>query len=88
MQALHAFLQKQSLKKKRIYNCVRLCHINKSGKTLPLLAFLSADGKPSIEHEVREVKKVEKHKSDGMNVIKRYPGDIKRTLPQPFSRRI
>nr|WP_268896800.1 hypothetical protein [Hassalia byssoidea] len=31
-----------------------------------------------IEHEVREVKKVEKERRDGVNVIKRSPGDIKR----------
>lgn len=44
----------------------------------PFEAFLSAEGKPLIEHEVREVKKVEKERRDGVNVIKREPGDIKR----------
>ncbi|MCV3216679.1 hypothetical protein OGM63_24780 [Plectonema radiosum NIES-515] len=44
----------------------------------PFEAFLSADGKPLIEHEVREVKKVEKERRDGVNVIKAFPGDIKR----------
>lgn len=45
----------------------------------PFEAFLSAEGKPLIEYEVREVKKVEKERRDGVNVIKRKPGDIKRT---------
>jgi hypothetical protein len=43
----------------------------------PFEAFL-AEGKPLIEHEVREVKKVEKERRDGVNVIKAFPGDIKR----------
>lgn len=45
----------------------------------PFEAFLSADGKPLIEYEVKEVKKVEKERRDGVNIIKRSPGDIKRT---------
>jgi hypothetical protein len=45
----------------------------------PFEAFLSAEGKPLIEYEVREVKKVEKERRDGVNVIKRSPGDVKRT---------
>jgi hypothetical protein len=48
------------------------------GRIYPFEAFLSAEGKPLIEHEVREVKKVEKERRDGVNVIKRSPGDIKR----------
>jgi hypothetical protein len=43
----------------------------------PFEAFL-AEGKPLIEHEAREVKKVEKERRDGVNVIKAFPGDIKR----------
>jgi hypothetical protein len=45
----------------------------------PFEAFLSAEGKPLIEYEVKEVKKVEKERRDGVNIIKRSPGDIKRT---------
>lgn len=44
----------------------------------PFEAFLSAEGKPLIEYEVKEVKKVEKERRDGVNIIKREPGDIKR----------
>lgn len=49
------------------------------GRIYPFEAFLSADGKPLIEHEVKEVKKVEKERRDGVNIIKNSPGDIKRT---------
>ncbi|MBW4573180.1 MAG: hypothetical protein KME31_36040 [Tolypothrix carrinoi HA7290-LM1] len=45
----------------------------------PFEAFLSAEGKPLIEYEVKEVKKVEKERRDGQNIIKRSPGDVKRT---------
>jgi hypothetical protein len=43
----------------------------------PFEAFL-ANGKPLIEYEVREVKRVEKHRRDGQTVVKRSPGDVKR----------
>ncbi|BAY34195.1 hypothetical protein NIES2107_61000 [Nostoc carneum NIES-2107] len=44
----------------------------------PFEAFLH-NGKPLIEYEVREVKRVEKERRDGQTVVKRLPGDIKRT---------
>lgn len=44
----------------------------------PFEAFLSIEGKPLIEYEVKEVKKVEKQRRDGQNIIKRSLGDIKR----------
>ncbi|MCC5640079.1 transposase [Nostoc sp. CHAB 5844] len=43
----------------------------------PFEAFLS-NGKPLIEYEVREVKRVEKQRRDGQTVVKRLPGDVKR----------
>ncbi|MDZ8052957.1 MAG: transposase [Aulosira sp. ZfuVER01] len=43
----------------------------------PFEAFLS-NGRPLIEYEVREVKRVEKHRQDGQTVVKRSPGDVKR----------
>lgn len=44
----------------------------------PFEAFLSAEGKPLIEYEVREVKKTEKERRDGQTVVKRSAGDVKR----------
>lgn len=44
----------------------------------PFEAFLF-NGKPLIEYEVREVKRVEKMRQDGKTIVKRSPGDVKRT---------
>lgn len=45
----------------------------------PFEAFLSAERKPLIEYEVKEVKRVEKERRDGVSVVRLKPGDIKRT---------
>ncbi len=45
----------------------------------PFESFLKPDGKVWIEHETREVKRVEKVRSNGKTEVKRYPGEIKRT---------
>ncbi|MEH2069153.1 MAG: hypothetical protein V7K47_13500 [Nostoc sp.] len=47
------------------------------GRIYPFEAFLF-NGKPLIEYEVREVKRVEKQRRDGQTVVKRSPGDVKR----------
>jgi hypothetical protein len=44
----------------------------------PFQAFLSADGKPLIEYEVREVKRTEKERRGSETVVKRLAGDTKR----------
>ncbi|WGV24764.1 transposase [Halotia branconii] len=43
----------------------------------PFEAFL-VNGKPLIEYEVREVKRVEKIRRDSHTIVKRSPGDVKR----------
>jgi len=44
----------------------------------PFESFLGIDGKQVIESEVKEVKKIERDRKNGGNIVKRLPGDKKR----------
>ena len=44
----------------------------------PFESFLSVDGRPVIEYELREVKKTDRDRKNGETTIKRQPGAIKR----------